>query len=71
MATVINNPTNDSGGAGLIIGVIIGALIVMALVMYGFRMIRNPVADNKSETPTNINVTLPSPKILVGTGTAQ
>lgn len=72
MATVINNPTSDSGGGSVIVGVIVGALIVIALLVYGFRKVGNPTTVNPNPTTnTSIDIKLPSANSIVGTGTSQ
>ena len=55
MATVINNPDTDAGsGAGLVIAVIVGILIIALFFIYGL-----PALRNNDQGGTNINVTVP------------
>lgn len=54
MATIINNPdtgARDSGGMGLIVGVILAILIVALFVIYGLPAIRGT-----DRSGTNVNV---------------
>lgn len=59
MATVINNPTNDSNGAGTIVGIVFAVVIVALLFIYALPRLRGTTAANGTPS-TNINVTLPS-----------
>ncbi len=72
MATVINNPSSDSGAGAVTTGVILGALIVIGLLVYGFRNVGNPATTNPNPTTnTNIDIKLPSADNIIGTGTSQ
>ncbi len=63
MADVINNykggarTGEDSGGAGLIIGVIIALLLIVLFFVYGLPAIRNSGADQGRDV--NVDVQLP------------
>lgn len=58
MATVINNPGDNSSGAGIIIGLVVAVVIVALIFIYGIPALR---ASNRAAAPSaNVNVTLPS-----------
>jgi hypothetical protein len=54
MATIINNPpeNTDSGGAGLIIGIVMAIIIVFLFVAYALPALRK----NNNNSGTTINV---------------
>lgn len=52
MATVINNPSSDTGGdAGVVLGILAAIIIIALLLLYGL-----PALRNASPGGTNINV---------------
>ena len=59
MATIINNPSGGegSGGAGIVIGVIVAILLVAAFIVYGLPYL------NRGNAPANpsINISIPTP----------
>lgn len=58
MATVINNPSDNSGGSGILIGIVVAALFMVVIFVYGLPMLRNKTADT---TPSaNVNIQLPT-----------
>lgn len=58
MATVINNPSDNGNGAGMIIGIVIAVALIAVLFIYGLPMLRNKTADT---TPSaNVNIQLPT-----------
>ncbi len=56
MTTVINNPGGgDSGGTGMIVGVLVAVVIIGLFVVYGLPALRNQIsggAEIKIELPT-------------------
>ncbi len=58
MATVINNPSSEDSGVGVIIGVLVAIILVVLFFVYGLPALRGPApADNGG---INVNVDLPS-----------
>ncbi len=62
MATVINNPSDNSGGSGILIGVIVAALFMVVIFVYGLPLVmkdkdtvQNPSAAINLELPTGNN----------------
>lgn len=57
MATVINNPGNDSGtGVGTVIGIIIAIVLLFVLIRWGI-----PALRGEGGNSANINVEVPTP----------
>ncbi len=64
MATIINNPqdtrTSDDAGVGLIVGALIAIALLVLFFVYGLPALRNQNNAAQTTQPgTNINVTLP------------
>jgi hypothetical protein len=58
MATVINNPGNDSGsGAGVIVGLVIAVILIAVIFIYGLPALRNGTTNQAPSA--NIDVNLP------------
>ena len=60
--TIINNPSSDSGGSGMIIGLIVPLVLGYLLWVYGLPAFRNmqvgtPTINVPSEIDVNINTT--------------
>jgi flagellar biogenesis protein FliO len=55
MATIINNPSDNSGGSGILIGIIIAILFMVIIFIYGFPLLMR----NRGAQPTTVNVQLP------------
>jgi hypothetical protein len=68
MATVINNPTSEGGGAGTIIGIVLAIIIVALLFIYLLPRLQGTPATNTTPS-ANINVSLPSADGTSGDGT--
>ena len=66
MTTIINTPpsTTEDSSAGVVIGIIFGALIVVLLIVFGIPYLRNRTSpQSPAAVPngaTTINVTLPA-----------
>ena len=55
MATIINNPSGEqdtTGGAGLIIGIVVAIILFFIFIVYGIPALRGSTRSNS----TNINV---------------
>ena len=68
MATIINNPSDrsdrvdDSGsGAGLIVGIIFGIIIIALFFMYALPAIRNNSATTNQPNPNSVDVNVQLP----------
>ncbi len=65
MATVINNPSNESSGAGTILGIIVAIILIALLFIYGLPALRGSGTANtagNSNTPgasASVDVNLP------------
>ena len=61
MATVINNPSDNSGGSGILIGIVVAALFMVVIFVYGLPLVmkddtpQNPSASINLELPTGNN----------------
>jgi hypothetical protein len=61
MATTIVSPPNENGtGIGIILGLILAAVIIIGLVVFGSRYL-GMQQEQQQQQPTNINVTVPIP----------
>ena len=65
MTTIINTPasTTEDSSAGVIIGIIFGALIVVFLLVFGIPYLRNRATPQTQVVPndtTTINLTVPT-----------
>ena len=61
MTTVINNPgegSGDSGGAGIVLGVILALVLIGLFIVYVLPDLRNK--QESSDTKTEINIEVPS-----------
>lgn len=58
MATVINNPGENSGGAGVIVGLVVAVIIIAVVFIYGLPAIRGGTSNNAAPS-ANIDVNLP------------
>ena len=58
MATVINNPSDNSGGSGILIGIVVAALLMIVIFVYGLPLV---MKDNTAQNPgASINLELPA-----------
>lgn len=58
MATVINNPSDNSGGSGILIGIVVAALFMIVIFVYGLPLI---MKDDTTKNPgASINLQLPA-----------
>ncbi len=76
MTTIINTPpsTTEDSSAGVVIGIIFGALIVVLLVIFGIPYLRNRTSPQTQAVPngvTTVNVTLPAAPSTDTTGTTR
>lgn len=70
MATVINNPGDNSGGAGMIVGLVVAVIIIALIFIYGIPALRG--TGTTAAPAASVNVTLPSASGNTGgTGAAQ
>lgn len=58
MATVINNPSDNSGGSGILIGIVVAALFMVVIFVYGLPLIMKD--DNTQNPSASINLELPA-----------
>lgn len=58
MATVINNPSDNSGGSGILIGIVVAALFMVVIFVYGLPLIMKD--DNTQKPSAAINLELPT-----------
>lgn len=58
MATVINNPSDNSGGSGILIGIVVAALFMVVIFVYGLPLIMKD--DNTQNPSAAINLELPT-----------
>jgi hypothetical protein len=66
MATVINNPGDNSGGAGMIIGLVVAVIIIAIIFIYGIPALRG--TSSAPAAGASVNVTLPSTDNTGGAG---
>ena len=60
MATIINNPgENSSSGAGVIVGLVVAVILVAVIFIYGIPYLRSNNTGASNTPSANINVTLP------------
>jgi hypothetical protein len=76
MATIINNPGENSGngtsgGAGVVIGAVLVILVLVIAIVLALPYIRRQVAAMRSPGNPTINVQLPSTPILNNTGSPK
>ena len=76
MTTIINTPpsTTEDSSAGVVIGIIFGALIVVLLLIFGIPYLRNRAAPQTQAVPnsaTTVNVTVPAVPSTNTTGTTK
>ncbi len=67
MSTIINTPgsqTSDSGGMGMIIGVLLVLVVGVLFYLYALPALRN---EEVKSTTTEIKVELPNPPVSVPT----
>ncbi len=58
MATVTNNPSDNSGGSGILIGIVVAALFMVVIFVYGLPLIMKD--DNTQNPSASINLELPA-----------
>lgn len=57
MPTVINNPSSDSSGVGVIVGVLVAIVLIVLFFVYGLPGLRGAGAPDNGGV--NVNVDLP------------
>lgn len=59
MTTVINNPSDNSGGSGILIGIIVAVLFMIVIFVYGLPLVMKDTA-NENPPKATINLELPA-----------
>jgi hypothetical protein len=66
MPTIINNPSGEGSGAGMVVGILVAIIALVLFFVYGLPALRG--SDN-SGGGANINVQLPAANDGAGGGT--
>lgn len=60
MATIINNPSGEGSGIGIILGVILALAVIGIFFVYGLPAMRGNPAPADSSNGASINIELPT-----------